>query len=227
MSAFWFRGFANCPATVPLGVPVRDSSKGAGFCQIFRVSREVSRCPAPTVQLVSRLSRFFRNGTAGQHGKTGQSCGFRGVEGLMKLSRRILASGATTRILALSGRATPERIRSIRPQEAPVLIAGLEIVNRQGDRALHQNQSAYQPRSGDSQDNDNLGRSGTALVRPESMQETNCPPHIQSPACRCHVTTRFGILWPIRPAPESESRIGPINRALTRARCELWMALAT
>jgi hypothetical protein len=59
------------------------------------------------------------------------------------------------------------------------------------------------------------------LVVPEAVQKVGCFPHFQSSACRCHVTTRSRILWPIRPAPESESRIGPIRRALTRARCEL------
>ncbi len=84
-----------------------------------------------------------------------------------------------------------------------------------------QNDDPCQPRSGHCQDDNHVAQRATALVRPESMQETNCPPHIQSPACRCRMTTRSRILWPIRPAPESESRIGPINRALTRARCEL------
>ncbi len=101
------------------------------------------------------------------------------------------------------------------------MIAELEVVNHQGDRVFHQNRSACQYRSENDQADDTLERRGTAVVLPESIQEANCPPHIQSPACRCHVTTRSRILWPIRPATESESRIGPINRALTRARCEL------
>ena len=33
------------------------------------------------------------------------------------------------------------------------------------------------------------------------------------------MTAGYRILWPIQPAMESESRIGPIRRALTDARC--------
>ncbi len=76
-----FAKFANCPATVPLGVPAGTARKAQDSANFPRVSREVSRCPISTVQLVSRLSRFSRNGTAGQHGKMGQNQGFRGVEG--------------------------------------------------------------------------------------------------------------------------------------------------
>ncbi len=97
----------------------------------------------------------------------------------------------------------------------------LEIVNCLGERATQQNHRACQCRSDDSQGDDNLGQRGTALVVPEVVQQVDCPPHIQSPAYCCHTTTRFLTLWPIRPATESESRIGPINRALTGARCEL------
>ncbi len=70
-----FAGFANCPATVPLGVPAGTARKAQDSAKFPRVSREVSRCPVSTVQLVSRLSRFSRNGTAGQQrGFTGAHC---------------------------------------------------------------------------------------------------------------------------------------------------------
>jgi hypothetical protein len=52
------------------------------------------------------------------------------------------------------------------------------------------------------------------LIGPESLYEASCPPHIHSPAYRCRMTTRSGILRPFHPAKESESRIGPIRRAL-------------
>ncbi len=81
-----------------------------------------------------------------------------------------------------------------------------------------QNDDPYQPRSDHCQDDNHVAQHSAALTRPELLQEASCFPHIQSPACRCRMTTRFGILWPIRPATESESRIGPIRRALTRAR---------
>ena len=70
-----FAKFANCPATVPLAVPAGTARKAQNSAKFSRVSRQLSRCPVSTVQLVSRLSRFPRNGTAGQHGKRDKTKG--------------------------------------------------------------------------------------------------------------------------------------------------------
>ncbi len=93
-----------------------------------------------------------------------------------------------------SDRAAPERVRSIRPQEAPILIAELNAVDRLGYLAAGLNHNARQYHSDDSDCDGDLGRRRTALTLQESLQEANCPPHVQSPAYRCHITT--GLLKP-------------------------------
>ncbi len=61
------------------------------------------------------------------------------------------------------------------------MIAELEVVERQGDRVFHQNDSACQCRSENDQADDTLERRCTALVLPESIQEANFTPHVQFP----------------------------------------------
>ena len=90
-----------------------------------------------------------------------------------------------------SDRAAPERVRSIRPQEAPILIAELNAVDRLGYLAAGLNHNARQYHSDDSDCDGDLGRRRTALTLQESLQEANCPSHTESPAYRCHTTTRF------------------------------------
>ncbi len=90
----------------------------------------------------------------------------------------------------------------------------LEAADRLGYLATRLNHSARQEHPEDSDCDGDLLRRGAAVVLPESLQEASCPPHIQSPSYLSR------ILWPLRPAKESESRIGPIRRALIGTRCD-------
>ena len=59
-------------------------------------------------------------------------------------------------------------------------LAGLEVVNHQGDRVFHQNHDGCQYRSENKQADDTLERRGTAVVLPESIQKANFTSHVQS-----------------------------------------------
>ncbi len=87
------------------------------------------------------------------------------------------------------------------------------VVDRLGYLAARLDYNACQYRSDDSDRDGNFWRRGTALVGPESPQVGSCLSHIQSPAYRCHMTTRVRTLLPFRPVMESESRMGLMRRA--------------
>ena len=64
------------------------------------------------------------------------------------------------------------------------MIAELEVVERQGDRVFHQNNSAGQHRSENEQGDDNLESRSAALAPQELNYEAGCFPHVQFPSFR-------------------------------------------
>ena len=95
---------------------------------VFEIlSRELSRCPVPLVQVLSRLSRFLRSGTTGQHGKARQ------INSLKAVCRFGVCPGRFLPPLALcagcgellSGSETLKLLLDAMPQSAGASASGL------------------------------------------------------------------------------------------------------